>query len=152
YFDALTQYGVAPPVFAGEETTLKQCSDAAIQNATQNGGVIQGGAIKDFVDCEESAPGPKTTQVNVIISPDLKVAPAIGSQDLCTTPASGYHSWAIGSRNFTVLPTNTACSADIAHFTSLLSHEMVETLADPAGFGWVHETVEGRFSPDVGAV
>ncbi len=43
-----------------------------------------------------------------------------------------------------MIPTNTSCNGSVADLTASLSHEMVETIADPGGFGWLHETVPGR--------
>lgn len=151
YFDALTQYGIAPPVYAGDEATLPSCVNPVMQSATNNAGVIQWDAIKDFVNCEEAASGPKTTQVNVFLSPDLKVARFSLSQapDLCTTGSNAYHWGSPGTRNYTVIPTSSECSGNIATLTHALSHEMVETVSDPGGFGWVHETIPGRFPGDM---
>jgi hypothetical protein len=145
YFDALTQYGIAPPVFAGEETTIASCAKAAITNGDQNNGVIQWGALSDFVGCEQSATGSKSTQVNIFVSPDLKVAEHQQTADMCNKDG-GYHSWNYGTQNFTQLPTSASCSGSIAALTKVLSHEMVETISDPAGFGWIHETYLGRYS------
>jgi hypothetical protein len=144
YFDALTQYGIAPPVFAGEESTLQSCVDSVMANANANGGVIQSGALSDFVNCEQSASGPKTTQVNIIVSPDLKVAEYGKTQDVCATGSSAYHWKLPGTRDYTVIPTGTECNNTISGLTHSLSHEMVETLSDPGGFGWLHESIPGR--------
>lgn len=150
YFDALTQYGIAPPVYAGDEATLQSCVDAAVQDAAAHNGVIQYLAIKDLINCEQSATGPKTTQVNLFFSPDLKVADAnvVDPHTMCITTSgeheSAYHGSFPGTRNFTVIPTGEACNGDISSLTNSLSHEMVETLADPAGAGWLHDTGHGR--------
>lgn len=143
YFDPLTQYGIAPPVFAGDESPVPECEKAIVANGDANGGVIQYLAIKDFVNCEnDNASGPKTTQVNLFFGPGLTVANPLG-QPVCPSQAA-YHGWFPGTRNFTVIPTSNACNSDISRLAHSLSHEMVETLSDPAAAGWLHDGGNGR--------
>src|SRR5713101_4380257 len=81
-------------------------------------------------------------QVNLIFSPDIKIArilvPTAHGGDMCAeTPnvAVAYHAWGLNTPNFTVLPTSTLCMPTFDSFTESLSHEIVETVSDPAGFG-----------------
>jgi hypothetical protein len=53
--------------------------------------------------------------------------------------------------NWTVVPTNTGCNGNISSLTEDLSHEMVELVSDPAGLGWIHESLAGRVTTPNGA-
>lgn len=150
YFDPLTQYGIAPPVFAGDESTDPTCQDAIVANGNANGGLIQWPAIVDFVNCEnEKASGPKTTQVNLFFGPGLMVAKPLGQPGQNECPdKSAYHSGFLGTRNFTVIPTSNMCNSDLSSLAHSLSHEMVETLSDPLLAGWLHDGGSGRIGDD----
>jgi hypothetical protein len=101
--------------------------------------------------------------VNILISPDLNVAgPNFGpdsSPALCVAGASisAYHAWGLGVPNFSVIPLNRFCNANLSAVAESISHEMVEILSDPAGFGYIHETGPigrtwpGDFIPDLGS-
>ncbi len=151
YFDELSQYDINPPRLVGVDRTVATCVTPALRNAATNHGVIQFPALVSFVKCETALPGNKSAQVNVFISPDLHVSQIglKGQPDMCSSEnaeaANGYHAFFPDTANFTVLPTSVSCNATIADLTEAMSHEMVETISDPGGFGWIHETVPGRF-------
>src|SRR5438270_4096118 len=92
YFDLLTQYGVEPPAFKGEEVTFQECVNQALTNASENGGVIQWEGESKFVGCEHSHSAVNAPQVNLFVSPDLKVAQFKPFQgvvpDICTQDAT----------------------------------------------------------------
>jgi len=152
YFHLATQYGIEPPTFAGQAPTLQSCVTPVIKSATLHGGVIplevnigelaEGyGSLAGFVACETAAhPAP---QVNVFVSPDLQVAKYGSLANICPTSAA-FHWAALGAANFTAIPTATTCNANIAALTHSLSHEMVETISDPAGFGFIDESSPPR--------
>jgi len=81
------------------------------------------------------------------------------SPALCMPGASisAYHAWGLGVPNFSVIPLNKFCNANLSAVAESISHEMVEILSDPAGFGYIHETGPigrtwpGDFIPDLGS-
>jgi hypothetical protein len=149
YFDLLTQYGIEPPTFGGEQATTQECVNQALTNAGENGGVIQWEGLTKFVGCEHTHSAVHSPQVNLFVSPDLKAAefnPFKGVRpDLCTE-AAAYHTKDLEVADFTVVPINTKCNKTIVNVGSSLGHEMVETLSDPGGFGYINETVSPRLA------
>lgn len=139
YFDALTQYGVNPPTYVGDAPTIKSCVDAALKDA-QSGMTLEYGTLKEFVACERNNGANLSDQVNVFVSPEFDVAEYGESAGICASGlASAFHGWWFNVPNFTIIPTNPACSGALSHLSEMISHEMVETLSDPAGFGYIHE-------------
>jgi hypothetical protein len=56
--------------------------------------------------------------------------------DICTkTNTAAYHFAGLNTPNFAVVPTAQGCAPNFAQFTESLSHEDVEMLSDPGGFG-----------------
>jgi hypothetical protein len=57
----------------------------------------------------------------------------------------GYHTWGFNIPNYASLPASEECASDFTAFTQMLTHEQIETLTDPGGFGfgdlgsWTHE-------------
>lgn len=162
YFDALTQYGtggalfpqvINPPEFFGRAPTMPACVKAAMKDAT-SGKTLQYGTLRSFAACEQSSDGVPTDQVNIIVSPELNVAEFTFGPDsaspVCTpgNTVTGFHGWGFGVPNFTVIPLNLNCNSSLASVTQTISHEMVETVSDPAGFGYIHETSFLRFVGD----
>ncbi len=139
YFDALTQYGVNPPTYVGDAPTIKSCVDAAQKDA-QSGLTLAYGTLKEFVACERNHVATVSDQVNVFVSPEFDVAEYGDATGICASGrASAFHGWWFNVPNFTIIPTNPACSGSLAHLTEMISHEMAETISDPAGFGYIHE-------------
>jgi hypothetical protein len=146
YFDLLTQYNINPPTFSGAESTTQSCVDAAVHDAGSHGKVISYKDIRDFAACVKPKSSVHSDQVNIFVSPDLKVAPYGQTSDMCSSSSSthGYHGWGFGVPNWTVIPINTGCNSNLSSVTEDLSHEMVELVSDPAGAGWVHESLPAR--------
>jgi hypothetical protein len=146
YFDPLMQYrtiseqGIAPPAFLGSLVASKACVDAALHDAV--GGVVQWATMRTLANCHLDGHDP-SPQVNLIVSPDIKVAsPNVGpdsSPDMCTVGTSAYHAWGLNVPNFTVTSTNPACNGNFDSFTESMTHEFAELLSDPAGFGYTHD-------------
>jgi len=165
YFDPLFQYTTAidtpfgpigkdnihPPQFFGSGVAPKWCIDKALQSVRYlAGGVLDWGTIRNLANCQAVGGMDPSTQVNLIFSPDIAIAdipdslnprflPSEPPPDMCTKQPrgfSGYHSWGFGVPNFTVLPTSRFCVQNFDAFTQTLSHEVVETLSDPGGFGY----------------
>jgi hypothetical protein len=132
YFDWLKQYGVNPPQFMGSLVASPECVSAAMKDRVN--GVLQWGTIRTLSACHAKDRDP-SSQVNLIFSHDIQVA-AIDLEndggDMCAT-ANGWHAWGIGTPHFTALPIR--CAGNFMAFTGTLSHEIVETITDPAGFG-----------------
>ena len=161
YFFPLTQYGIFPPTFIGGAPTVASCVEAALKDRVK--GAIQWNTLRSFAACQQSKDGMPSDQVNILISPDLNVAgPNFGpdsSPALCMPGASisAYHAWGLGVPNFSVIPLNKFCNANLSAVAESISHEMVEILSDPAGFGYIHETGPigrtwpGDFIPDLGS-
>jgi hypothetical protein len=143
YFDALMQYrdmwnnGISPPSFVGSKVASQACVDAALHDAVN--GVVQWNTLRSLANCHADGDDP-SPQLNLIISPDIIVGPVNygpdSSGDLCGTSDGGYHTWGLNVPNFSVIPVNSRCNSSFASFTSVLSHEMVEILSDPAGMGY----------------
>jgi hypothetical protein len=151
YFDLLTQYNINPPTFKGAEQTIQSCVDAAVKDAGSSG-VISFATMRTFAGCEQSHNATPADQVNIFLSPDMKAAGYGETADMCTTTSNGYHGFGISVPNWTVVPVNTGCNPGMSQVMEDESHEMVELVSDPAGLGWVHESVPGRFiTPELGA-
>jgi hypothetical protein len=151
YFDALTQYALNPPIFSGAETTITYCVQAALGDATH--GVISFATMRTFAGCEQSNNGDASTQVNIFVSPDIKAANyGQDGTDMCSpgtdgsSSTGGYHGFGLGVPNFVVIPTGPMCNSDASSVLHSLSHEMVETISDPAGLGWIHSSGPFQFS------
>ncbi|HEV8241321.1 MAG TPA: hypothetical protein VGS57_18290 [Thermoanaerobaculia bacterium] len=138
YFDPLMQWGIHPPHFFGSAVASKACVVAALRDRVN--GVLQVNTVRSLSNCHIDGKDP-SPQVNLIFSPDIKLAEAslgnaIGTSsggDMCTTTSTNaYHSGGLNTPNFTVLPTSTTCTPSFESFTRTLSHEVVETLTDPA--------------------
>lgn len=159
YFFSLTQYGINPPVFVGGAPTVASCVEAALRDRVN--GAIQWNTLRSFAACQKSKDGMPSDQMNIFISPDLNVAgPNFGpdsSPALCVPggQTSAYHAWGLNVPNFSVVPLHPACNANLTAVAQSTSHEMVEILSDPAGFGYIHETGPigrtwpGDFIPDL---
>ena len=141
YFDPLVQYsGIHPPGFFGSSVASKDCVDAALKD--RNNGVIEWATVRSLANCHISGMDP-SPQVNLIFSPDIRLATiptpfGVGTgPEMCTgaTSTIAYHAWGLNTPNFTVLPTSQGCVSNFADFTKHMSHEVVETISDPAGAG-----------------
>jgi hypothetical protein len=160
YFFPLTQYGIFPPVFLGSAPTITDCVEAALRD--QVNGAIQWNTLRSFAACQNSKDGMPSDQMNIFVSPELNVAgPNFGpdsSQPLCAPGnPNAYHAWGLGVPNFSVIPLHPACNPNLNSIAATTSHEMVEILSDPAGFGFLHETGPfgrswpGDLIPDLGS-
>jgi len=149
YFDLLTQYGINPPALLGRARTIKGCVDAAIHDA-QAGPTLSYATLRSFAACEAPSAG-DPPQVNIFVSPDLDVAGWGAGPSCAGGHQTGFHGWGANVPNFTVIPLNVGCNGSLAAVARTLSHEMVETVSDPAGFGYIHETAIARFAGDVAA-
>lgn len=144
YFFPLTQYGINPPVFQGGAPTVASCVEAALKDRVN--GAIQWNTLRSFAACQQSKDGMPSDQMNIFVSPDLNVAvPNFGpdsSPALCVPGATvnAYHAWGLGVPNFSVIPLHPACNPNLTSVARSTSHEMVEIVSDPAGFGYLHET------------
>jgi hypothetical protein len=150
YFDLLTQYNINPPSFDGADPTVQSCVDAAVKDAGTSG-VISFATMRSFASCEKNHSSLPSDQVNIFVSPDMKTAVYGESADMCGSTDNGYHGFGIGTPNWTVIPVNRGCNAGMASIMEDMSHEMVELVSDPAGFGWVHESIAGRVVDPNGA-
>jgi hypothetical protein len=153
YFDALTQYALNPPLFSGAETTIASCVQAALKDAASNKGVISFATMRSYAACEQSDNGDASTQVNIFVSPDIKASDyGQDGTDMCSPgtdgsgSTGGYHGFGLGVPNFVVIPTGPTCNANPSSVLHSLSHEMVETISDPAGLGWIHSSGPFQFS------
>ena len=159
YFFPLTQYGIFPPVFLGSANTVEACVGPALRDRVN--GVIQWNTLRSFASCEHDKGGRPSDQVNIFVSPDLNVAgPNFGPDSSPAICASGsnvnaYHAWGLGVPNFSVIPLHPKCNPNLQAVMRETSHEMVEIVSDPAGFGFLHETGPfgriwpGDFIPDL---
>lgn len=145
YFDSLHQYnGINPPRFFGSSVASQQCVDAALHDL--HNGVMQWDTIRSLSNCHVAGHDP-SPQVTLIFSPDIKIAevkPFGTGPDMCAnTRATGWHAWGLNVPNFIAMPTDPKCASDFKTFSHTLSHEIVETISDPAGTGMgtfgVHE-------------
>jgi len=137
YFDPLMQYnGIHPPGFFGSSVASQACVDAALKD--RHNGVLQWDTIRSLSNCHNAGMDP-SPQVNLIFSPDIQIAPitpAGTGGDMCTTSTTNaWHAWGVNTPNFVVIPTEIACTGNFVTFTKSLSHEVVETISDPAGMG-----------------
>jgi hypothetical protein len=140
YFDALTQYNINAPVFNGDEVTIPSCVNAALHDAMANNNVISFATMRTFAGCEQSNNINATDQVNIFVAPKIS-ASSFGhdGSDMCPG-ITGYHGVGQGVPNWTVIPTTPVapCNATPGTILESLSHEMVELISDPGGFGWLH--------------
>ncbi len=143
YFGALYQYGgINPPRFFGSYVASQKCVDAAMRDL--HNGVLEATTLRSLANCHSDGMDPPP-QINIIISPDIKVGPppgfptdAANGPDMCAMTGQhpiAYHYWGLNVPNFTVLPTCRGCAPDFNGFTSTLTHEIVELLSDPAQLG-----------------
>ncbi|MDT7605446.1 MAG: hypothetical protein QOF61_3443 [Acidobacteriota bacterium] len=137
YFSALFQYsGIHPPRFFGSAVASQACVDAAMRDL--HNGVMQWDTIRSLSNCHINGHDP-SPQVTLIFSPDIKIGkivPAGTSGDMCTTSNTrGWHAWGLNVPNFIAMPTDPRCTGSFPAFTKTLSHEVVETISDPAGMG-----------------
>ena len=153
YFDALTQYAINPPIFSGAEGTVASCVQKALHDAMSNMGVISFATMRSFAACEQSNNGDASTQVNIFVSPDIKASNYNqDGTDMCSPgtdgsgSTGGYHGFGLNVPNFVVIPTGPMCNSDPSQVLHSLSHEMVETISDPAGLGWIHGSGPFQFS------
>ncbi|HVN50682.1 MAG TPA: hypothetical protein VMT43_04580, partial [Acidimicrobiales bacterium] len=148
YFDLLTQYNINPPTYDGDVATDDGCVTAAINDAMSTANVISYATMRTFAGCEQGVSSANPPQINIFVSPDL-MASAYGLDTfaLCSSdklPAA-YHGWGLGVPNFTVVPTTSSQSCnDPGNLLGSLSHEMVELVSDPGGFGWLHASDIGH--------
>jgi hypothetical protein len=143
YFDVLHQYwGINPPQFFGSGIATAACVNAAIRDGSKVNGnlLIQWDTIRSLANCHANGLDP-SPQVSIILSPDIKIGkipnPPVGTTgDMCTTTSTkGWHAWGLNMPNFIALPTDPNCATTFNDLTSTFSHEIVETLTDPGGFG-----------------
>ncbi|HLI51980.1 MAG TPA: Ig-like domain repeat protein [Thermomicrobiaceae bacterium] len=152
YFDMLTQYGIEPPIYSGDKPTLSNCVSAALKDAGSNNNVISYATMRSFASCE----GDGAQQVNIFVAPGISASDyGQDGTDMCSAgtdgsgSTSGYHGWGLGVPNYTVIPTSPSCqntssgNAGVGSDMESLSHEMVELLSDPGGFGWNHGGIGG---------
>ncbi|HEY7171428.1 MAG TPA: hypothetical protein VH417_11315 [Vicinamibacterales bacterium] len=134
YFDALRQYGVHPARFFGSGIALQDCVDRALKDVKN--GVIQSDTIRSLANCHPDGLDP-SPQINLIFSPDLKVAHVLEAEDMCTKPGDpkAYHFGGLNVPNYAVISTNSHCAGSFDTLTKLMSHEIVEILTDPNGTG-----------------
>jgi hypothetical protein len=140
YFDPLLQYGIHPPQFFGSGVASQDCVDAAIKDELQ--GVLQWDTIRSLSNCHQPGMDP-SPQVNLIFSPDFKIAQICGLGWLCTSKTDmcvssttwAWHAWGLSTPNFVALPTSQVCIGSIEKLPQHLSHEDVETVSDPGGLG-----------------
>ena len=140
YFDDLSQYNINPPIYSGDEKTITSCVSAALHDANaDNGGVIVYATMRTFAGCEQSNNANGSSQVNIFTAYGINTS-AYGHDgtSMCSTGVLGYHGWGLSVPNWTVIPTNPSCNYGAGHVLDVLSHEMVETVSDPGGFGWIH--------------
>ncbi len=145
YFDDLSQYNINPPTFLGDGVTDPTCVSNVLAAAASTSNIITYGDMKRFAGCEGNAnSGVNPPQINIFVAPDI-MASAYGQDGLamCTaaTATAAYHGWEFAAPNFTVVPLSSApnrlCNQPGKMLDSL-SHEMVELVSDPGGFGWSH--------------
>jgi hypothetical protein len=161
YFNRLSQYnaGIAgtsgpinPPIFLGEQETSQSCVDTALSTVHPNPSgltVVGFDALRGLVACQNSQGKNPSDQVNIVLSPEFDASQIFQSVGDCTVnKASAYHASFPGIPNFTVIMTAHNCNKNLSFVAESISHEMVETISDPAGFGYIHETQPARFAPD----
>jgi len=144
YFSFLHQYwGVNAPQYFGSGIASAECVNAALRDGKRIGNsftLLQWDTVRSLANCHASGLDP-SPQVTLIFSPEIKIAtipnPPIGTTgDMCTTSnETGWHAWGLNMPNFIALPTDSNCAPTFDKFTSTFSHEIVETLTDPGGFG-----------------
>src|SRR5262249_49608170 len=110
--------------------------------------VVSYATMRSFASCNREKSGQDPPQVNIFVSPDVMASAANQDGMAMCSPGVGavaYHGWGISVPNFTVEPTTSAggCSA-ASQVMHSMSHEMVELLSDPAGFGWLHVSDVGH--------
>jgi len=137
YFDTLYQYNrINPPHFFGSGVVKQECIDAAMRDLKD--GVMQADTIRSLANCHADGKDP-SPQINLIFSPDIKLSKynfSGTSGDMCIEgKAFAWHGGGLDVPNFTVVPTDPNCSSSFRSFTVRMSHEIVETLASPGGFG-----------------
>ena len=148
YFQPLTQYGVNPPRFLGMIPTAPNCASDALRDMTPPR-VVQWNTLRSFAACQKNRTGTSADQLLIFVSPDLDVGEINVGPDraaaLCGAGiGSAYHAWGLGVPDFGVIPLNPLCNPNMQRIARSTSHEMVEILSDPAGFGYVHEVGAGR--------
>ena len=152
FFFPATQYHLINiPSFLGNQKTVQSCVDPVLAFARSHSNVLTREVLADFVGCERGAGGNASDQVNVIMSPEFRATNDAHFTELgvtvdlsdqpatCPPPASApgaFHTWQFGTANFTVIPT--MCNATLDDLAKVLSHEMIELISNPAGFGYVH--------------
>lgn len=137
YFDALYQYsGIHPPRFFGSAVASNACVQAALRD--EHRGVLQWDTIRTLSNCHIAGHDP-SPQVILIFSPDIKIAKILPvnrtGPDMCTGSTKAWHAWGLNTPNFVAMPTSRLCTPNFSNFTQTLSHEIVETVSDPAGAG-----------------
>ena len=138
YFGALRQYGgINPPRFFGSHVASQACVNAALKDL--HNGVLQRSTAATLANCHINGMDP-SPQVNLILSPEFKIADplSINGPDECSKSGShdvAYHSKDLNTPDFAALPTAMGCAPDFDSFTESISHEDVEMLSDPGGFG-----------------
>jgi hypothetical protein len=152
YFYLASQYHeIEPPTFSGHQTTASACTQPVVQYANANNNLLSYAILGDFVACEVNAGGNKSDQVNVILSPeytaqnDVSFKLPTGQTITFAHPGiacglgsdtGAFHTSKLGAPNFVVDPTSCHLSLDL--IAESLSHEMLETISDPAGAGYVY--------------
>jgi hypothetical protein len=141
YFDALYQYNsISPPQFFGSGVALKRCVDAAMKDMST--GLMEWDTVRSLANCHDDGMDP-SPQVILIFSPEILLGDipgglGVGTGHQLCTPKSGhnaYHAWGVNTPNFVVISTSTACVSNFDGLTSVMAHEIVETVSDPAGMG-----------------
>jgi hypothetical protein len=153
YFYPLTQYHeIEPPEFSGRQRTVKECVDPVINYANTHGNLLDYKVLADFVGCEADKGGNRSDQVNVILSPEFSAQNdvsfdfpfPVGTVIFAHPPIAcgsgsnigAFHTARLGTPNFTIIPTN--CNPTLDQMARGISHEMVETISNPAGMGYMH--------------
>jgi len=145
YFDFIHQYwGVNQPQFFGSGFATDSCVLAALRDAQEindHDYLLQWDTVRSLANCHASGLDP-SPQIVLIFSPQIRIAtipnPPVGTTgDMCTTSDErAWHAWGLNTPNFIALPTAANCAPTFDQLTTHFSHEIVETLTDPAGFGF----------------
>jgi hypothetical protein len=96
--------------------------------------------VRSLANCHDDGKDP-SPQVILIFSPEILLGdiPGLGlgtGHQLCT-PKSGHnadHAWGVNTPNFVVISTSTMCGSNFDALTSVMAHEIVETVSDQAGW------------------
>jgi hypothetical protein len=139
YWDPAWQYNsIAPPQFFGSGFATDSCVNDMMNDL--DNGVVDFRTAGTLANCHQSGLDP-SPQIVLVFSPDIKLAkPTSDGMDMCTTSTTNaYHSWGFNIPNYATVPTSESCmgaAGGFDAFTTALSHEEIEMVTDPAGFGF----------------